>query len=75
YIHSNFGIYFNNLALIHLNTILVSSSVLKKDYSEKVCKVVKYLVVNKLQLDLKKYKHNIKSIKCLNYIIIVSTST
>ncbi|KAK3496550.1 hypothetical protein B0T13DRAFT_400782, partial [Neurospora crassa] len=71
YINNVLSNYFDDFTLTYINNILIFSSRLKRDYLEKIYKVVERLVIIKFYLNPKKYKFAIKSIKYFSFIIVI----
>ena len=64
----------DDFAFTYINNILVFFNSNKKDYINKVRKVIKYIIIINLYLNFKKYKFTIKKVKYLGFIIIVRKS-
>ena len=64
----------NNFIFIYINNILVFFNGSKKDYINKVRKIIEYIVIINLYLNPKKYEFTIKKVKYLKFIIIVKKS-
>ena len=61
----------DNIAFTYINNILIFFNSNKKDYINKVRKVIEYIIIINLYLNFKKYKFIIKKVKYLGFIIIV----
>ena len=68
------GNYLDNFTFIYINDVLIFFNNNKKDYINKIRKIIKYIVVVDLYLDFKKYEFTVKKVKYLRFIIIVGES-
>ena len=65
------GNYLDNFTFIYINDVLIFFNNNKKDYINKIRKIIKYIVIVNLYLNPKKYEFTIKKIKYLKFIIII----
>ena len=65
------GNYLDDFTFTYINDVLIFFNSNKKDYINKVRKIIKYIIIVNLYLNFKKYKFTVKKVKYLRFIIIV----